>query len=62
MAIFHHIEPPNITTWDLIEGTKMFIHYGQMFATIQTCVHDEVIATIYILVMGPSTSGGWNLA
>jgi hypothetical protein len=33
MAIFHHIEPPNITTLKLIEGTKMFIHYGQMFAT-----------------------------
>ncbi len=51
MAIFHHIEPPNITTLKLIEGIKMF-------ATIHTCVHDEVIATIYILVMGPRTSGG----
>jgi hypothetical protein len=58
MAIFHHIEPPNITTSKLIEGIKIFIYYGQMFATIQTCVHDVVIATIYILVMGPRTSGG----
>jgi hypothetical protein len=58
MAIFHHIEPPNITTLKLIEGTKIFIYYGQMFATTQTCVHDGVIATTYILVMGPRMSEG----
>jgi hypothetical protein len=41
----------------------MFIHYGQMFATIQTRVHDGVvIATIYILVMSPRMSEGCNLA